>query len=409
MKLTHTQSSAVLERSTSRRALLGGAALSLPFLAHAASASAAVDEGTLAQYPADSSRNVLEPQSASVVPLTIKSAAGQSANLLELKDDSGRVITSIDPSGRIARYVDSTHGPMVWELGASEFAGTTDPTSYFGYNVGAGGNPIVSGEPYGAYVMEGDYNNGTKRTMEQYLELRSANNQVNVRPLFFQVDRNATQPEDFLTIAEIVGNPLRIATMKNGAGNFIRSQVVMAQFGQNDTRINSVRSGDNVLRIAGGIGANSRISMGVNGQDDIFLISTASTNRAELQLNSTAVLRLHTYSGGQGISVGTSDNSGAGVFVASGGAQRAVIGRARPGQTANLLEIQGSDQTVLGGFSKTGHSFTTRNSPPPDGDISPNTATFWFDPSPGASKFSVKARRANGQIVTGSIDLTPGP
>jgi hypothetical protein len=43
---------------------------------------------------------------------------------------------------------------------------------------------------------------------------------------------------------------------------------------------------------------------------------------------------------------------------------------------------------------------------PPDGSLQPNDVTYWLDSTAGASKFMVKAKSADGTVVTGSVSLT---
>jgi hypothetical protein len=72
------------------------------------SARAATGSATLT--PASSSDNLIVAQSASVTPLTLQGASGQSANLQEWQDAQGNVVARIDPSGRLKIIADGSGG-----------------------------------------------------------------------------------------------------------------------------------------------------------------------------------------------------------------------------------------------------------------------------------------------------------
>jgi hypothetical protein len=75
--------------------------------------------------------------------------------------------------------------------------------------------------------------------------------------------------------------------------------------------------------------------------------------------------------------------------------------------TANQTEWYAADgTTVLGTVSENGYFTTRKNSAPADAEIAAGEAAFWLDSTNGAGKFMVKAKTANGTVVTGSITLT---
>lgn len=53
--------------------------------------------------PTSSSRNAIQPSGSTIVPLSIKGAASQSANLVEFKNSAGTVLTWIDSNGYLGR------------------------------------------------------------------------------------------------------------------------------------------------------------------------------------------------------------------------------------------------------------------------------------------------------------------
>jgi hypothetical protein len=58
-------------------------------------------------------------------------------------------------------------------------------------------------------------------------------------------------------------------------------------------------------------------------------------------------------------------------------------------------QIIGGGAVVLGG-----------NAAPADGDISTNQAILWFDPTTGSASLNIKAKQADGTIVTGQVLLS---
>ena len=75
-------------------------------------------------------------------------------------------------------------------------------------------------------------------------------------------------------------------------------------------------------------------------------------------------------------------------------------------QTSNIFEIWNSSNSVLAGYDADGYAFTRLNSAPADASISASEAKYWFDDTNGSASFNVKAKQADGTVVTGSISLT---
>lgn len=82
---------------------LGASALSL--LTQAGTADA--DSGSVTLTPTASSQNLVVAQSSGVVPLTLQGSSGQTANLLELQDSSGTVLSRFDAQGRLKIVADA--------------------------------------------------------------------------------------------------------------------------------------------------------------------------------------------------------------------------------------------------------------------------------------------------------------
>ena len=64
------------------------------------------------------------------------------------------------------------------------------------------------------------------------------------------------------------------------------------------------------------------------------------------------------------------------------------------------LELNDWNAEHVGDFSIETHSA------PADGSLAAGELVFWFDQTNGAGKLMIKAKTANGTVVTGSVTLT---
>jgi hypothetical protein len=96
--------------------------------------------------------------------------------------------------------------------------------------------------------------------------------------------------------------------------------------------------------------------------------------------------------------------SAAGIYAQSA-TQTVLIVQGAAGQTANLAEYQGFTGSIYGSISENGYFTTRKNSAPADAELANSEAAFWFDSTPGAAKFMIKAKNSSGAVVTGSINL----
>lgn len=401
---------------STRRVLLGGAAaVGLPLLGSAQVAAAqdvTSDETSVALLPSTSERNVMQGQSSSVLPLTIRARADQEANLQEWQAADGRKLVAVERTGRISRRdaVDS-HGPWTWEIGESVHDGVTNAVSYFGYNVGNRGQPVKSGEPYSAMVIESDYYEPAiaARTMEMYFEARSADNKVNMRPITFQFRRDATTPESFLQYSVFTGNPFRIVAPRspNEADLPGRAPDAMADFMPNRLELYAIDPHDNFLRVNARPNRNAGVMLQSQGEDSARL-TTVGKNQVHLSVQNRP-LRLYSVNGNAAVAmaVNADDNGAAGTFAVGGSwlAAKALVARGREGQQGNILEAQDVNKTVLSGFDKKGAIFTRVTAAPADADVPTGQMVIWLDDDPAATALRVKARDRSGAIKTGSIPL----
>lgn len=74
-------------------------------------------------------------------------------------------------------------------------------------------------------------------------------------------------------------------------------------------------------------------------------------------------------------------------------------------QSANLREWQDSTGAVLASVSENGYFTTRKNAAPADAEIATGESAYWFDSTNGAAKFMIKAKQADGTVVTGSVAL----
>jgi hypothetical protein len=393
-------------RTTTRRALVGAGALAtVPFFAKAATAGAQLPTQSpndpVVIGPATSSRNVITPLSAAVLPLAVKSAGGQSANLQEWQDSSGTPILSVTPSGNIRRHnTGAGHGPMTWSVSVHPFNGTEDPVSYFGYNIGPGGQPIVTGEPYGGIVVEGDYNDGNARAMEMYWEARSADNQINLRPSGFVIKRQAATREEFLVGSAHYGNPYQIMAPRTGG------DVVIADFRTNRANFFAPLANDNQISVYAAAGKTSRVVLQCSGAD-VLQLAAIGPNEAVVSVKNQP-LRLYAVNGAAGaaMALNVDDNNAIGTFAVGGAStqSKGVVVRGRASQSANLVEVQSSSAAVLSGFNKDGAFFTSVNAAPSSANIANGQLFLWFDSAQG--KLMIKAKDSLGRDRAGSVNLS---
>lgn len=73
--------------------------------------------------------------------------------------------------------------------------------------------------------------------------------------------------------------------------------------------------------------------------------------------------------------------------------------------TTDMLEAIGASSAGTARIDAAGRFATTAHSAPGDSAVAAGTAFIWFDQTNGASKLMVKAKSANGTVVTGQVAL----
>lgn len=74
-------------------------------------------------------------------------------------------------------------------------------------------------------------------------------------------------------------------------------------------------------------------------------------------------------------------------------------------QSGNLEQWVSNSDVVYGTISENGYFTTRKVAAPADGELSASELAFWFDDTNGAAKLKIKAKTANGTVVTGEVAL----
>ncbi len=212
----------------------------------------------------------------------------------------------------------------------------------------------MAGEPVAAYVIEADYDDGAKRSVELYAEVSSAGGEPSVRPFFWQFRRDATSSRTFVTRATVVGDPFVVQTPEHSdLAMFERNRTLLPASDpdlDNGLYVLAPPTRTAFLRLAGD-GSTGGFSLGA---------SPASPDQAYVELNNRVVGWF--FSAPRGVpgasfAVGAHDNSAAGVF-AVGDSQidvMALVARGRGSQRADLQHWQAADGTRLLSVTRDGH------------------------------------------------------
>lgn len=102
---------------------------------------------------------------------------------------------------------------------------------------------------------------------------------------------------------------------------------------------------------------------------------------------------------------GLTINHGGNVITSNASAAIALALRPSGSLNASIFEVQTNGGTRLSRFDKNGFFMTAKNAAPADADINNSEAAIWFDSTNGAGKLMIKAKTANGTVVTGNLAL----
>lgn len=82
-----------------------------------------------------------------------------------------------------------------------------------------------------------------------------------------------------------------------------------------------------------------------------------------------------------------------------------VLLKAHAAQSSDMLALRSSANATLSRFDKGGYFMTRKVAAPADADLVASEMALWLDATDGAAKLMVKAKSANGTVVTGSLAL----
>lgn len=166
------------------------------------------------------------------------------------------------------------------------------------------------------------------------------------------------------------------------------------------------------LTVESGVDETQLTVEGIVGQDQPLIKANLGGTTPGLFLDvwdGQAVVAVGAYSPEAGtagrVLISGEDQGAAGiasVSVADDLGQQAITLTANP--TANVLSV------VTGGvvrlrINKTGYLIVQTVAAPADADLSANQMALWFDATNGAGKLMIKAKTANGTVVTGNVAL----
>lgn len=159
-------------------------------------------------------------------------------------------------------------------------------------------------------------------------------------------------------------------------------------------------------------GGNAQIRLGSRDNQNAMFIGTAASSDGIGQLGLGGVSFINFYNtaiGVAGVAVGIGvDDASSALTVSTAPSNVGVCGitsRGKPGQLGSLFRAQDSDWNNLWEVNKAGYMLLSRLTPIPDADLDDSQLSFSFDDSDGAAKLVIKAKSANGTVVTGELAL----
>lgn len=335
-----------------------------------------------------------------------RAAQGQEAYILASDTQEGTIAEPVRETIWNFQPVDPATGPFRWSIGGAHFNGRWDPVMYFGFNYEPTGLPTRPGEPRAAWVIEADYDDGSKRTIEQYCEIASANGELRIRPFFFQVKRDATTYETFMTRSTVQGNPF-VVTYPDGDGG---TQMLSIHKNILDLRAADPAQPTTIRARASAV-QTAVLALGHRGALDVFQVFPETPTQSVLRTAGRPILRLYATPmgvAGQGICVGSNDSHAIGTFDVSTShpAVKGLVARGREGQRGNLLEVQNERSEPLSGFTENGYFFTRKSSEVADTELAAGELALWLDATNGTASLKIKAKQADGTVRRAEVPLT---
>ena len=198
------------------------------------------------------------------------------------------------------------------------------------------------------------------------------------------------------------------------AGSFQAKTLVAADKAVSDTYalpggrfvVQSNGAGNDVLTVQnypGGGQTNNPIRLlAANGSTVLWSVNPSGG----MTLSSTLAAKAGAQVGAGGSTyLDTTDGSGLRIDQPSAGLMGLRV-KAAASPTADLTRWLSSADARLSRIDKDGRFITRVTSAPADGDLLSSEAALWFDATNGSPKLMVKAKQADGTVVTGSVTLT---
>lgn len=312
------------------------------------------------------------------------------------------------PAGTVIRLMQvqpgsTGRGPFVWEMGGATFSGEYDHALYNGYNVASGGTQRLAGEPYCADVLESDFNELGFHWLERYIEYSTPNGS-HVRPFFLGFDKSTNNVD--LAVNRFFLSAPSISLMRpSDSLTFVQFQVGLTQFAQ------GTAVGTNTLLVSTNhASATSALILGQGTAGQLVLLHSG-TGTGAISIGGKTPIRFQgigsTNTGQDYVYINT--NFGDAALLVSPGsnfpAAATILARNRSGQTGAIFAAATSADAILSQFDKNGYFMTRKVAAPADADLASSEMALWFDATNGAGKLMIKAKTANGTVVTGSVAL----
>ena len=229
--------------------------------------------------PASAADNLIQPL-ADVPALTLAQPPGGAAITSQLDFVRADRVTRIagfvpgvagvgmNSSGHFElRDVGSGHGPHTWSHQTDIHNGTVNPLMSLGYNADGAAAPVVAGEPVVAFAIEADYDNGSVRSWESYLQVFSASGTRSGRPMGFAGERDASTRSALLRDATFVGSAVYFNYPSEDG------DVQMVKVMQNELILYAPNSNSpNAIRLLGPPGRHSQIRFGADTLEDVAVL-----------------------------------------------------------------------------------------------------------------------------------------
>ncbi len=296
--------------------------------------------------------------------------------------------------GRFILEVNNT----TWPTGSPT---SIDPVLCFGYNSDSLGNHIVAGEHVFAWKIEADYLDPLgKHELEAYWQYANDNDTDVFRPLHFRVNDMATGANEWIFRGDAItfSRPSDVTPGDAAAVDYFLC--TPQQF-----RVKGASTGDTGFVIEGAAtNRRAHLYLGYNGVDTALELTPTSVTQSGWYDHGVIAMNFTSNIVGVttgGIFLGVASPAGT-VHIKSGhDAIYAGLFDARATQAVPILAWRDNGGNVLGGASKNGYIFTNKNTVPADAELAANQLMWWFDPTNGSAALNIKAKQADGTVVSG--------